>query len=78
MTSQAQELLRAALALPVNDRADVAAVLLASLDEPTAADQQAVEAAWAREIEHRARRVLAGESTGEAWGDVRARLTPNS
>lgn len=78
MTSQAQELLRAALALPVNDRADVAAELLASLDEPADTDRQAVEEAWAHEIERRARRVLAGESAGEPWGDVRARLTPNT
>ncbi|WP_298325889.1 addiction module protein [Haloactinopolyspora sp.] len=78
MTSQAEELLRAALALPVNDRADVAAELLASLDEPADTDRQAVEDAWAHEIERRARRVLAGESAGESWGDVRARLTPNT
>ncbi|RIQ18837.1 addiction module protein [Jiangella rhizosphaerae] len=78
MTSQAQELLRAALALPVNDRADVAAELLASLDEPADTDRQAVEDAWAHEIERRARRVLAGESAGEPWGDVRARLMPNT
>jgi Putative addiction module component len=62
-----------ALTLPVDDRADVAAELLASLDEPAATDQAAVEAAWATEIEKRARRVMAGESAGEPWADVRAR-----
>lgn len=61
MTDRAQELLRAALALAPEERADVAAELLASLDEP-ADDPAAVETAWAREIEKRARRVLAGES----------------
>lgn len=40
VTSQAEELLRALLALPVNDRADVAAELLASLDEPADTDRQ--------------------------------------
>ena len=33
MTTRAQELLREALALPIDERADVAAELLASLDE---------------------------------------------
>lgn len=78
MTSRAEELLRAVLALPVNDRADVAAELMASLDEPADTDRQAVEDAWAHEIERGARRVLAGESVGEPWSDVRARLTLNT
>ncbi|NEE02736.1 addiction module protein [Phytoactinopolyspora halotolerans] len=78
MTRQAQELLQAALALPAGDRADFAAELLASLHGSPETDQQEVEEAWAREIERRARRVTAGESTGEAWGDVRARLATGS
>ena len=53
------------MALPTEERADVVAELLASLDEPTTMDAAAVEAAWAREIEKRARRVMAGESVGE-------------
>jgi len=74
MTSRAQQLLREALTLPVEERADVAAELLASLDEAPPADVAEVEAAWAREIERRARRVMSGESTGEPWEDVRARV----
>jgi len=74
MTSRAQELLREALTLPVEERADVAAELLASLDEAPAQDAAEVEAAWAREIERRARRVMSGESSGEPWEDVRARV----
>jgi len=72
MTDRAQALLREALALPLEERADVAAELLASLDgaEPDVAD---VEAAWAAEIETRARRVLAGDSSGVPWEDVRRR-----
>ena len=73
MTSRAQEVLREALALPLDQRADVAAELLASLDEAAADDPAAVEAAWAAEIERRARRVMAGESTGVLWEDVRRR-----
>ena len=52
----------------------MAAELLASLDEAPAEDPAEVEAAWAREIERRARRVMSGESTGEPWEDVRARV----
>ena len=55
MTSRAQEVLRDALALPVNERADVAAELLASLDDGSAENPAEVEAAWAAEIERRAR-----------------------
>ena len=74
MTSRAQALLREALTLPAEERADVAAELLASLDEAPLEDPAEVEAAWAREIERRARRVMSGESTGEPWDEVRARL----
>ena len=73
MTSRAQELLREALTLPVDERADVAAELLASLDDVGAEDPAEVEAAWAAEIEKRARRVMAGESQGIPWEEVRTR-----
>jgi putative addiction module component (TIGR02574 family) len=73
MTSRAQALLREALTLPVNERADVAAELLASLDEAPSDDPAEVEAAWAHEIERRARRVMSGESKGQAWEEVRSR-----
>ena len=72
MTSRARELLREALALPVDERADVAAELLASLDDGSE-DPAEVEAAWAVEIERRARRVLAGGAAGASWQDVRTR-----
>jgi putative addiction module component (TIGR02574 family) len=74
VSDRAQALLREALTLPVDERANVAAELLASLDEPATTDAAAVETAWAREIERRARRVMAGESVGEPWEDVRARV----
>lgn len=73
MTSRAQDLLREALTLPVNERADVAAELLASLDDAGVDDPAEVEAAWAAEIERRAGRVIAGDSQGIPWEDVRAR-----
>jgi putative addiction module component (TIGR02574 family) len=75
MTERAQALLREALKLPSQERADVAAELLASLDEPEVEDAAAVQAGWAAEIERRARRVLAGESAGEPWEGVRDRIS---
>ena len=72
--ANAQELLRNALALSPEERASVAAELLASLDEPVPDDAAAMQAAWAREIETRARRVLSGDSVGQPWPEVRARI----
>ena len=73
MSPKAQELLREAMALPVKERADLAAELLASLDDAAAEDPAEVEAAWAAEIERRARRVMTGETAGIPWEDVRRR-----
>ena len=73
MSSRTQDLLREALALPLDQRADVAAELLASLDDAAAEHPADVEAAWAAEIERRARRALADESAGVPWDDVRRR-----
>ena len=74
ITNRAQDLLREALTLPIDQRADVAAELLASLDEPSTMDAETVQATWASEIERRAKRVMAGESVGEQWEHVRARV----
>ncbi|MCA1602948.1 MAG: addiction module protein [Acidobacteria bacterium] len=74
MSDRAQALLREALSLSQEERADVAAELLVSLDEPVGEDPAVVQAAWAAEIEKRARRVLAGDSTGEPWDAVRDRV----
>ncbi|MGH7944227.1 MAG: addiction module protein [Opitutaceae bacterium] len=78
MSKRAQALLREALTLPPEERADVAAQLLASLDDSATEDPAAVQAAWAREIEKRARRVLTGGTPGEAWEDVRDRVAMKS
>ena len=72
-------LLREALKLSPEDRADVAAELLASLDDVPVAEADEVEREWGAEIARRARRVLAGESPGVPWEkverSVRGRLT---
>jgi len=72
VTSAADAILHEALELSPEDRADVAAELLASL-EP-ADDPEMVRTLWAQELEERARRVLSGESPGEDWAIVRQRL----
>src|SRR6058998_3614833 len=72
MSAEVKQLLREALKLSTGDRAELAAELLASLDE--SGDSGDIEDAWAAEIERRARRVLAGGSSGTPWEEVRERL----
>lgn len=71
MTAQARALLREALALPEEDRADVAAEPLASLDALAADDPEVVQALWNHELEQRAKRALSGEAIGEDRASVR-------
>ncbi|HEU4616162.1 MAG TPA: addiction module protein, partial [Kofleriaceae bacterium] len=67
MTERARKLLQDALELPVPERAELAADLLASLDsEP----DEEVEAAWAAEVERRAREALANPEDDIAWESV--------
>ncbi len=71
MTKTAEQLLKVALELGSEERAELAAELLASLDgEP---DNDA-GSAWASEIERRAERARAGEDPGKAWPEARERL----
>ncbi|MEX1163424.1 MAG: addiction module protein [Nitriliruptor sp.] len=74
MTQHAQELLTAALDLSVEDRADLAAQLLASLETPGDDDAATAERLWAEEIDRRTRDFLAGETPGEDWSIVRDRI----
>ena len=66
MTVDAQKLFEAALTLPANDRAELAAQLLASLDEAEAD----VEAAWAAEIERRVADARENPDDDEDWRTV--------
>lgn len=74
MGNDARTLLTEALELAVDDRAELAAELLASLDEPTSDSQEEVDRLWAVEIERRSNRVLTGESPGEPWDEARQRI----
>ncbi len=66
-----QDILNDAIELPVRDRADLAAELIASLDgEP----ESEVNAAWAEEVERRAASVADGTAKGRPWSEVRRDL----
>jgi len=56
--------------LSPEERADVAAELLASLESLPIAEVDEIQREWGAEIERRARRVLAGESPGVAWKKI--------
>jgi putative addiction module component (TIGR02574 family) len=71
MSDRARKLYEAALELPLPERAELAADLLASLDGERDED---VEAAWAAEIERRARDAIAEPEDDVAWETVRAEL----
>jgi len=72
MTREA--VLQEALKLPHRERAEVAVEVFASLEEEPAEDPMEVEKAWGAEIERRARRVVAGESEGTPWEEVKQRI----
>jgi putative addiction module component (TIGR02574 family) len=73
VTRETHDVVDAALRLSTRERAEVIAKLIVSLDgEP----DEDVEAAWAAEIERRARRVLAGEGEFEDWETIREQLRP--
>ncbi len=57
MSGKAQKVLEEALTLRPEERADVAATLIESLDEQ---EDEGVEEAWAQEIERRIRDVESG------------------
>jgi len=73
MAARAHTVLQEALSLPDDDRADIAAELLASLDE-TVDDPETVQTLWGEELEKRAKRVLSGQVAGEDWETVRQRI----
>lgn len=60
------------LALPPEDRAELAAALLDSLGPEPEADQDEVERAWGVELERRAAALDSGEDPGISWEDALA------
>ena len=74
MTDHAETLLREALSLSEEERADLIAEHLVSLEGHAEDDEPAVEQAWAEALERRAGWVLTGESSGVDWLQVRDRV----
>jgi putative addiction module component (TIGR02574 family) len=71
VTDDAEKFLAAALSLSEQERAEIAARLLESLDE---ADQDDVDEAWAREIERRCAALDSGEAVTSDWNEFRSRI----
>ena len=67
MTQEANELLQKALALPENERAELAGNLIASLD---ATVDQDVDAAWQQEVMRRLQDVQSGKLETISWEEV--------
>lgn len=71
VSNQARQVLEEALRLPIDERADVAAELLRSLDEvESTLPPEEVERRWAEEITRRAERAVRGESVGRDANEV--------
>jgi putative addiction module component (TIGR02574 family) len=71
MKPDATALLEAALRLPAEARAAMAATLLESLDDEVDPD---AEAAWAVEIERRLREYREGKARSVPWSEARRRI----
>ena len=67
MTQKAYELLQKALALPENERAELAGSLIASLDAIVGLD---LDAAWQQEVVRRLHDVQSGKVETISWKEV--------
>jgi putative addiction module component (TIGR02574 family) len=67
MTQEVRELLQKALALPDNERAELAGNLISSLDATVDPD---VDAAWQAEVMRRLHEVQSGEVGTISWEEV--------
>jgi putative addiction module component (TIGR02574 family) len=72
MATSRDEILRKALSLPEQDRADLIGALIESLDMDA---EEGVEEAWRTEIERRAKELDSGSVQSIPWEVVKARLS---
>jgi putative addiction module component (TIGR02574 family) len=72
MSPSVRDLYEKAAELPPGERAELAGLLLESLEERPA--DEGVEAAWAKEIERRMADYRAGRVKTLSWQEVRAHL----
>ncbi len=71
MSQGLQQMFRDAFALPAEDRATLAGLLIESLEPPPDAD---VEQAWAKEAERRWKEIETNAVRTIPWEEVRAKL----
>ncbi len=71
MTQETNDLLKKALALPDEDRAVLAGVLIDSLDPST---ESSPEEAWNQEIARRVEELDSGKAKTIPWDEVRHRI----
>ncbi len=71
MTGSARKLLQDVLALPEDERLELASEIIASVDGPRDADWETV---WLNDLDRRADAAKARGETASEWTDVRARL----
>jgi len=71
MSSSTSDLFRRALSLDESERAELAGVLIESLDSEK---DSGVEAAWLEEIERRIKELDSGQVEGIPWEEVRERI----
>jgi putative addiction module component (TIGR02574 family) len=71
MTVKGQKVLEEAMSLPEDERADLAAALIESLDGTA---DEGVEEAWAQEIERRVHEVESGAVETVPWSEARKRI----
>jgi hypothetical protein len=74
MPPNAAQLLADVLALPAEQRRELAAKVLATLDDGPAEDPAVVAATWGDEIHRRIERRKAGLSKSSPWPEVRDTL----
>lgn len=74
MTDEATDLLKKALALPAQERAELAGSLLESLDG-VQDEPEAVEAAWNEEIARRIADLDSDKAKTVPWEEVRQRIS---
>ena len=67
MNADSQQFLQAALNLPDEDRAEIAAILIRSLESP---QEPGLDEAWSAEIKRRVEASDRGEVTHLAWDQV--------
>lgn len=75
MSTKSAALLNEVLALPTDERAEIVAELLASLDDAGASeDSDELDAIWAAELAQRSQQLTSGAVQTESWDDVVRRV----